>query len=748
MMKMKKLFKTYFGSFELTLKTIVLLLIPIATLFSIMSDRTPYNYFNIGIYGVLSVIIIFYVARYKTFKFDIFTVLVLVFNLTILVSQILNKRFLEYPRTILLLSAFSIIIYQFFINIDNKQIIFKLILFGGLAFAFYFVLTYRRELLSLNFAERLGDKFSDQNDLSKYLSLFGLISINYAIKSKKFWKIPYIFSAIIFVGIILITGSISNMLCFIICCLILFVINTKRQNRLIAILIIVFAIAVIYTIIQLPSMSYFKKRIEEIFNALSKTEGKEDGSTLERYALFSEALRLFFTRPLFGYGYDQVQYYTHSFGQFSHNNFTELGASFGVFGLIAYEVLLLMPLFRMVKNKKIDQNLLILTVYLFIFQIFLVIFRKKIEFVLMPLFFSISCYGYYSCVEVGIKNKRLFYSIVHSTKEVDEKTIESNQKMKVLFLFDTSESSLNHINDFYKKMNDVCIIKGVIVKNSTDSISNNFNQFQTYDISNKIFGYRKLSLAIDKFKPDVVYISGNLLNLRFLNCIGFTKKIVCYLNENFNEKTIFKKKSIKYVVCSKKDKDRLERLSKKKKYHATVIEQEYSKVSPNNNEYLCSFIGAKYLRAKYKEAVELFTNIHKESNESRFSIVCDNDSFKQLDEYFKNNEIDYIDMTYEQSHLTNVLTSSKSVLLLSSTKADSPMMDLYKMCGNYIIYKKQEVSSINEEEVDAVFDKLSDKKVIKKMLALKDIEPKERTLNDSEFSTKHYQYQYINLFML
>lgn len=748
MMKMKKLFKTYFGSFELTLKTIVLLLIPIATLFSVMSDRTPYNYFNIGIYGVLSVIIVFYVARYKTFKFDIFTVLVLVFNLTILVSQIINNRFLEYPRTILLLSAFSIIIYQFFINIDNKQIIFKLILFGGLAFAFYFVLTYRRELLSLNFAERLGDKFSDQNDLSKYLSLFGLISINCAIKSKKFWKIPYILSALIFVGIILITGSISNMLCFIICCLILFVINTKRQNRLIAILIIVFAIAVIYAIIQLPSMSYFKKRIEEIFNALSKTEGKEDGSALERSALFSEALRLFLTRPLFGYGYDQVQYYTHSVGQFSHNNFTELGASFGVFGLIAYEALLLMPLFRMVKNKKIDQNLLILTVYLFIFQIFLVIFRKKIEFVLMPLFFSISCYGYYSCVEVGIKNKRLFYSIVHSTKEIDEKTVENNQKMKVLFLFDASESSLNHINDFYKKMNDVCSIKGFVVKNSTDNISNNYNHFQTYDISNKIFGYRKLSLAIDKFKPDVVYISGNLLNLRFLNCIGFTKKIVCYLNENFNEKTIFKKKSIKYVVCSKKDKDRLERLSKKKKYHATVIEQEYSKVSRNDNGYLCSFIGANYLRAKYKEAVELFTNIHKESNESRFSIVCDNDSFKQLDEYFKNNGIDYIDPTYEQSHLSNILTSSKSVLLLSSTKADSPMMDLYKMCGNYIIYKKQEVSSINEEEVDVVLDKLSNKKIIKKMLALKDIEPKERTLNDSEFSTKHYQYQYINLFML
>ena len=746
---MKELFKRYFGSFEAILKTITLLLIAEATFLSVMSDRRPYNYLNIGIYGLLSLVILFYVIKYKSLKFDIFTVLVIVFNVAILSSQIINFRLLEFPRTIVLLSVFSIIVYQFFINIDNKQIVFKMILLGGLFFAFYFVLTYRKQLLSFNFSERLGEKFSDQNDLSKYLSLFGLISITFSIKAKKFFKIPYILSALLFVAIILATGSISNILCFIICCLVLLVINTKRQNRLLTVLIIALTILAIYLVVQLPAMSYFKKRIEEIFNALSKTEGKKDGSAVDRSALFNEALRLFLTRPLFGFGYDRVQYYTHSYGQFSHNNFTELGASFGVVGLIAYEALLLMPLFRMIKNKKFDQNLLILTLYLFIFQIFLVIFRKKIEFILMPLFFSASCFGYYSYVEVGFKNKHIVKTFVRSTREIDEKTIESNQKTKVLCLFDFDEPSLNHFGDFYKKMNGVCDVRAVVVKKVKNTPSIDIDkQFELFDVSKGMLRYRKISLLIDAFKPDVVYVDSNLLNLRILNCIGFTKKIVCYLQEGFNEKTIFKKKSIKYVASSKQDKERFESLSKKKKYHATVIEQDYKISSTDNGGYLCTFVGDEYLRPKYKEAVESFINVHKANNSARFSIMCDKRSYSQLDEYFKNNCINYIDLFVGQEQFKKVLYSSKSVLLLSSSKADSIIVNLYKMSGNYIIYKKPEISSINEDDVDVVIDDSNAKGIAEEILNTQNAEPKEKAVSDSEFSIKHYQYQYINLFML
>ncbi len=747
-MKTKELFKTYFGSFESALKTLVFLLIPLAAFFSVMSDRTPYNYFNIGVYGILSILIILYVSIYKSFKFDIFTVLVVLFNVAIFASQIINKRLSDYPRTIILLSVFSIIIYQFFINVDNKQLVFKMIMFGGLAFVLFFFFTYREKLLSLDFADRLGEEFSDQNDLSKYLSLFGLISINYSIKAKKFWKIPYIIFALLFVATILITGSISNILCFTICCLIILIINTKRQNRLIAVLIIASAILLIYVVLQFPAMSYFKKRIEEIFNALLKTEGKKDGSAVDRYALFSEALRLFFTRPLFGYGYDRVQYYTHSYGQFSHNNFTELGASFGLFGLITYEILLLMPLLKMIKTKKMDRNLLILTIYLFIFQIFLIIFRKKIEFVMMPLFFSISCFGYYSFIEIGFKNKRINFSIVQSTKEIDEKTIENNQNMRVLCLFDAGFDSINHLKYFYNMMDGVCDVKCIVLNTHDQISSSGVEEFETFVVNKGLLGYRKLSFAIDSFKPDVVYVDGALLNLRLLNCIGFTKKVACYLKENFDENKIFKKKNIEYVVQSNKDKDRLETLSKKKKYHATVIKQEYEDEPLTTHEYLCSFVGAKHLRTKYKEAVELFTDAHKANNEARFSIISDSKSFQQLEAYFKDNKIDYIDLYDEQCSLKNILTSSKSVALLSSSKADSVMMDLYKICGNHIIYKKPEISTINEKDVDAVFGDSDKKQMAEKLLELQGEDLEDKTIDDDDFSNKYYQYQYINLFML
>jgi O-antigen ligase len=65
-------------------------------------------------------------------------------------------------------------------------------------------------------------------------------------------------------------------------------------------------------------------------------EGRETGI---RSGMIVEALRLWWERPVAGYGIDQFRYANRLYGTYSHNNYTEMLANFGVIGLLAYYLL-------------------------------------------------------------------------------------------------------------------------------------------------------------------------------------------------------------------------------------------------------------------------------------------------------------------------------------------------------------------------------------------------------------------------
>ncbi len=65
-------------------------------------------------------------------------------------------------------------------------------------------------------------------------------------------------------------------------------------------------------------------------------EGRETG---KRSGMIVEALRLWWERPVAGYGIDQFRYANRLYGTYSHNNYTEILANFGVIGLISFYLL-------------------------------------------------------------------------------------------------------------------------------------------------------------------------------------------------------------------------------------------------------------------------------------------------------------------------------------------------------------------------------------------------------------------------
>lgn len=65
-------------------------------------------------------------------------------------------------------------------------------------------------------------------------------------------------------------------------------------------------------------------------------EGRETG---KRSGMIVEALRLWWERPIAGYGIDQFRFANRLYGTYSHNNYTEMLANFGVIGLISFYLL-------------------------------------------------------------------------------------------------------------------------------------------------------------------------------------------------------------------------------------------------------------------------------------------------------------------------------------------------------------------------------------------------------------------------
>lgn len=561
--KLFNYFKTHFNSLSSFLRTSILLLVPLITLFSVMSDRNPYNIINIGLYAVEIVLILIYVWKYKKFRFDILTFCIVLFLICILISQITNNRLSQYPTTILLLGVFAIVFYQFLVNEENKEVVYKLIVIGGILFAIYFIYWYfvrptgTFDFSLFNFDNRLGEDFSDQNDLAKYLAIFALLSLIDIYKERRFWKILPTISLLIFIYLVLVTGSVSNLLCLTIVGILAIIFCSKRKNRLYVLIGIVALGAILYGMMQLPFMKYFKTRIDGIFNSFFDPEEKVDGSASDRIKLFLEGFRLFLNRPFLGFGYDQVQYYTHGAGQFSHSNVVEVLASFGIVGFLAFETLIVYPIYYAFKNDYYKKNSVLSLLYLFVFQFFLIIFRKKIEYMLIPLGFSciIENSRGFEVTFNGFKPNITFISgsLVHPKKTI---LLVSNAGENVF------ELQGPKFSEFF---GEDFVIKTCTIGEQISNIKSDFNIIP----KRRYFFIRKMGDVLDEVNPSYVFSTKDLSLIVAKASLGKNIKIA-YRNDDLSIKRI-KHRKVYQITEGEKPIDKDEKKIKKQDYHIIYL---------------------------------------------------------------------------------------------------------------------------------------------------------------------------------
>ena len=88
-----------------------------------------------------------------------------------------------------------------------------------------------------------------------------------------------------------------------------------------------------------------------VYQRVQATLSGEEGSAQLRESMASEAIRVWLEAPYFGFGTNQFRYASDRFGTYSHNNYTELLADFGIVGFLLYYLSVLALAARFVRTS-------------------------------------------------------------------------------------------------------------------------------------------------------------------------------------------------------------------------------------------------------------------------------------------------------------------------------------------------------------------------------------------------------------
>ena len=345
-----------------------------------IDTKVPFNYINIAFAAIFCLLVVAYILFFGSFKYDYFVALLFVFLLSQVVSTIVNL-FVYFSRTGILMVLLSFFSYEFFKQKNHKiKNLIYLFALAGLVLILLFFFKYYREIFRPNFSNRIGTFFGNQNDVARHFSFISLIFIACIFETKhKYLRFLFIVPACIAFYLLLLTGSLSNfVVIFIVIAIALFFLFGKKY-KIIYFCILISIITLFIILINIPALSYYRNRIINVFNSFfgSVNSARYDNSAILRFRGAIYGFELFFHNPFFGNGYSSVyrNYYI-----MSHNNIAEICADFGIVGILSYESILAISL---VKNKNKRFCIILILLYIIIFQLFLVCFNDKITSILV-----------------------------------------------------------------------------------------------------------------------------------------------------------------------------------------------------------------------------------------------------------------------------------------------------------------------------------------------------------------------------
>ena len=301
------------------------------------------------------------IFKFKNFDYKLFYLIPFIFFAAF--STLIGTHSFSNVYTLILLFAFLLCLYVMFSCINDFKHAALSIIVGITIFMIYFIIVYRHQIFTLNFNDRLGSYFGNENSVAIGFSLALLFIFVLAFFNKKYlWLFALSIPLIV---CILFTGSKKGLLMIIFPFVICFIVRFWHKK----IIIIIFAVLVAISIVLLFSLPQTRVYFQRMIDALSIfSAGSNDASSVERYLMMQESYYHGFEKFIFGYGASGFSinsiYHT-----YSHNNGGEILCNFGIVGFLCFYY----PFIRIVLDLKKEQPLKA-TIYSYIFIIILFTF--------------------------------------------------------------------------------------------------------------------------------------------------------------------------------------------------------------------------------------------------------------------------------------------------------------------------------------------------------------------------------------
>jgi len=385
-------------------------------LFGISIASIPIFSFNPKLYlltwiivGLMLVDMSLFIVLNKKIRVDIVICSLALFSFSAFISSALNG-FHGFNFTPILLPIATSIIYMFSKATSASKTMLLSAFFGMCVFLVAFIIHYRSDIVSMNFNERFGRDFGDENDIAILLGFGFTYAFYKTLDSKKtLIIIPLSILFILFAFCGLLTGSKIFVLILFFGTTISVFIRLGKKKWWISLLIVCGIVVLGVVLLTIPAFAVVKSRFDmffRIFFSDSSSSSRADYSSIFRLYMFQDGIEMFLRKPLFGFGIWGFATYGGLNNGWSHNHFSEGLCNFGLIGFLLFHIPLFSSLFNYFysKDKKQKNESFVLLSFFLISMISLSFFTQKIyAFVSAPVFSS-------------FMHKRLFDFNLHSKK--------------------------------------------------------------------------------------------------------------------------------------------------------------------------------------------------------------------------------------------------------------------------------------------------------------------------------------------
>lgn len=370
-----------------------ILVLMLLYIFSIpsFSGRPKWNVVSYIFMGALGFTTFAYTLLYQKLMFNKQLLIPVIFAAFALIGTAIYSHQFRMWLTLILMCITMFVLFYVFTAIDNKRLIFKIIIFAFLLFGFYFLFVYRNDFKSINLSYlRWGSYFDNVNTIGFYLSIAFTLSLYFCLTFNKKRELLYILPAILFFALGILTGSRA----FIVVAVVgaLFILYLRLKNHIWIFIVVVASLtSLFFILINIPIFGFLRNQFDQtLFTLFGIGYSKVDTSTVQRMIWPEYAWFLGSKNMLIGYGCNGFSIFS-GIGTYSHNNYSEVACNFGIIGLLLYYLAFASPMLFALKPKEKDIYLVfVLAILYFTRSFFGVTYYSKDSYLILAILYYLT----------------------------------------------------------------------------------------------------------------------------------------------------------------------------------------------------------------------------------------------------------------------------------------------------------------------------------------------------------------------